>query len=135
VSLPLEDRLSLGWHRRFVGEVAPEVVLPDQKRGRRGVPPVLRRAASRRRQRRAPAPGRWPWADLWAERPLLKAWLVDEVLRHPVLDAGLGPEWTTRLRDGLAADDGALTEPALLAAAPAVLAAQLSAAAGPAPPR
>ena len=130
VSLPLEDRLTLGWHRRFVAEVAPDVVLPDQKHGRRGVPPVLRRAASRARRRRAPAPGRWPWADLWTERPLLKAWLVDEVLRHPVLDEGLGPEWATALREGLAADDGALTEPALLAAAPAVLATRLSAADG-----
>jgi hypothetical protein len=130
VSLPLDDRLTLAWHRRFVAEVAPDVVLPGQKAGRRGVPAVLRRAASRSRRRRAPAPGRWPFADLWTQRPQLKAWLVDEVLRHPVLDEGLGPEWTTRLREGLAADDGALTEPALLAAAPAALALRLEAAAG-----
>lgn len=135
VSLPLDDRLTLAWHRRFVAEVAPDVVLPDQKAGRRGVPPVLRRVASRVRRRRAPAPGRWPFADLWADRPQLKAWLLDEVLRHPVLEEGLGPEWTARLRDGLAVDDGALTEPALLAAAPAALAIRLSAAAAPGPPR
>ena len=116
-ALPLEDRLAVGFHRRLVAEVAPDVVLPPMQTQRRGVPAPLRRARAALREdggRKAAPP--WAWAQTWHARPALRAWIADDLLADPLLAEWLGPSWAAALRAGFAADDARHAERALLIA-------------------
>lgn len=85
-SLPLEDKLTDGFHRRFVAKRRPELALPEPARQRAGVPPVVRRAAQRLR-RRTPEPQRHELPSVIAE------WIADDVLQRPELTGTMGRTW------------------------------------------
>jgi len=117
-ALALDDRLAVGFHRRLVAEVAPDVALPPMQTQRRGVPAPLRRARATLRATGAGADAGtpWPWAEAWHARPALRAWVADDLLADPRLPEWLGPDWAAALRAGFATDDARHTERALLVA-------------------
>lgn len=130
-ALGLDDRLAVGFHRRFVAEVAPGVALAPMRTQRRGVPAPARRVAAALRTRARDAPGAgaavsragassgfepWPWAGRWHARPALRAWVADDLLSDPCLPEWLGVEWAAALRAGFIADDARHAERALLVA-------------------
>lgn len=129
-ALPLDDRLAVGFHRRLVAEVAPDVALPPMQVQRRGVPAPVRRLASAARAghgpratvaalagRPAPAPfSPWPWAYVWHARPALRTWVADDLLADPCLTGWLGAPWAGALRTGFQQDDARHAERALLVA-------------------
>ena len=125
-ALPLDDRLAVGFHRRLVAEVAPEIVLAPMQTQRPGVPAPVRRVAAAARQRRGAGGARspsarstvapWPWAGLWHARPALRAWVADDLLADPRVPEWLGLEWARALRAGFVADDALHAERALLVA-------------------
>jgi hypothetical protein len=67
-ALPLADKLTDGFHRRFVAERFPELTPHPPELPRRGVPRLARRAAHRVRTRRRPAAPE----DLWISGTLLQ---------------------------------------------------------------
>jgi len=89
-SLPLAERLSDGFHRRFLAERVPSLAPPP--------PPSPGRlrvslATLRRRLRprvRPPTPIRTLAAQLWAERPECRTWVTDDVLRRPLFLETMG---------------------------------------------
>jgi hypothetical protein len=96
-SLPLADRLTDGFHRRFVAERAPELSLGTPPR--RPVAPsmvqrVRRKLGIRRPPRRGPL-----MKSAWDERPVTQAWIADEVLRSPLVTELFGLPWAERVRD------------------------------------
>jgi hypothetical protein len=131
VSLPLEARRSDQFHRTFLATRRPDL-LPARPAPPRSSP--LRRAASRARAVFQPAaaapadggppplPGKWEWDD----RPSLRAWVLDDVLRSPLLAEGLGEGWLEAMRARFAARDGWAEEVAQWAAGPVALAAALA---------
>jgi len=111
ISMPLQQRLDAALHRRLVERVAPSLAQPSSLR-RRGVPILARRLASETRRRRARArPPAFLFAAEWRRRPQTRRWLLDEVLRDPLLEEALGPRWVSSTREGFVAD----TEPATFA--------------------
>jgi hypothetical protein len=128
-SLPLGERVTSGFHRRFlerVPELAPPPTVPPP------AAPRLRRAAAAlpgarpamgamRRLRRPARSGRWPCAAEWAERPQMRGWLEEEVLDSPLIRDALGEGWLERTREAFARDEARATEQVLLAAAPVAL--------------
>lgn len=114
-SLPLAERLSDGFHRRFINSRAPELApaLP--------VPP--RRSSARRAMRRLRRPpSRDPLvASLWAERPEARAWVTDYVLEHPLIRDALGDDWVRGTRRGFVGGEPRAAQQALLAAGPVSL--------------
>jgi hypothetical protein len=123
IALPLEDRLTDGFHRAFLAEHAPELVPPPPPGQRRGVPRALRRLARRLRSHRPPArPAPWAMAAEWSTRPATRDWIADELLRAPVLAEGLGQPLVDEVRRGFLAGEARATESALVLAAPAALA-------------
>lgn len=126
VSLPLEDRLTDGFHRRYLGERAPALVPPPPPRQRAGVPPVLRRAIARvRRDRRAPEPGT---STLLGAYPQTHEYLAG-VARHGLVRDGLGEDWAGDLHAGVRACDARAIDAALTLAGPVTLADALAPAA------
>jgi hypothetical protein len=133
-SLPIEERLTSGFHRRFLTRV-PEIAAPTQP------PPDLRRSHARRargvvagvpgarrlagivRGARRGRPPFDPWyaADGWPERPRLRTWLREEVLASPLLADALGDRWLDDLGERFDRDESLATETALLVAAPVAL--------------
>lgn len=107
VALPREARVSGRWHRAVVD---PRIPLPEMVVQRKRVPPLARRVASRLRAmrvRREP----WPWAEfMFAERPNLRRWLVDEAIT--AVEERLGRDQARRYRaaleEGLADGESAL---------------------------
>lgn len=101
-SLPLEDRVSDGFHRYALAQLGyPQLAPPPSGGQRRGIPRPVRRAsawARRRRHDRQPAP--WIFADRLGAYPEYRAWLVDEVLRSTTLASALGPDWISWLARG-----------------------------------
>jgi hypothetical protein len=104
ISLPLEERLTLGFHRRFVGDRRPDLAPPPPPAQRAGVPPVLRRAASAVRRRRATVER----TEASADAPTAPAWRVDALVaavRSPLLAAALGERFAADLEPAVVARD------------------------------
>jgi hypothetical protein len=127
VSLPLEERLVSGFHRRFVTARIPSLapaVPPPPRQARRltTLLPGARRLASVVRRTRA-ASHREPWfaRDSWPSRPRLHQWIIYEALDSPLLSDGMGERWLARTRAGFLAGNAVETRWALLAAAPVAL--------------
>jgi hypothetical protein len=117
-SLPLSERITDGFHRRFLEHRRPELIPPEPARQRRGMPRVARRLAARLRSRRSQgAFERWDIAPTWDERPLTRAWLADEALLHPLVVEPMGQRWAESTRSAFLADDRAATDMALRAGA------------------
>ena len=125
VSLPLEARISDGWHRRFIARGAGDLVPPAPPLPRAGVPRPLRRLAARLRARGSPPGGRHPYAEAFAARPELSRWVAEEALATPALAGAMGEEWTADVRGGFEAGLAQETEHALAAAGLATLEAAL----------
>jgi hypothetical protein len=124
VSLPLEDRIADGFHRRFVAARAPALALPEPARQRPGVPVPVRRAMSALRHRRGmeeSVRGPWFWRDVWRERPLNRAFIADEALSREIIRSAMGPAWVDRLRAGFLAGEDHATHAASLVTGVAAL--------------
>ena len=120
VSLPLVERLTDGFHRRYLSERMPELVPPKPRRQRAAVPSWVRRAVAQRRGTRRPAePGASP---LPRTHPQTHAHLVETVARHPLVVDQLGAAWGETLQRALRAGDGRAVDDALLLAGPVALA-------------
>lgn len=119
--LPLETRVGDGFHRRFVAERMPALAPPDSPLPAR--PSSLRRAAGRAaravRGPRTPAAPASMWE--WEERPLMREWAADEVLRSPLLSAALGDGWLAATRQRFLAGERAAQEAVQWAAGPVAL--------------
>jgi hypothetical protein len=115
-SLPLDERLNDGFHRRFIARHAPAVAPAPGPSQRRGLPPLARRlaAAMRRHQPRDAQPPRVAVPEELGE------WLA-QILASPIIVEPLGPAWAERVRQAMAAGDKAALETALIAAAPVTL--------------
>jgi hypothetical protein len=143
-SLPLEDRLSDGFHRRFLEKRAPEL-LPvggaehsgAAHAGPAGVATAARAAATRvapaggglrRLASRVPGATRLHPAapsflgERWETRPAFRDWIADGVLLSPLLVEPLGERWAHRTRERFLAGDGEAEVTALAAAGPVALA-------------
>jgi hypothetical protein len=126
-SLPLADRLSDGFHRRFVASRRPDLALPEpppvaplpRPRGR------LAKLASRLREP-APAPRDEFLVELWAQRPAARARIVDEVLGSPLIADAMGQAWCESVREGFLRGDGRAAAHALTASGPVGLAEALA---------
>lgn len=127
-SLAPGDKLTDGFHRRFVAARRADLALP-------AVPPPprparrVRRALGRVRRRLRPAPPAAPSANplltgLWAERPQTRAWVL-EALGHGLLRDTLGDVWVARTREGFARGHDRTHEQACLACGPVMLHAAL----------
>jgi hypothetical protein len=106
VSLPLADRLGDRFRQRFVAARAPELAptpkeLPARP-ARLAIPFHRLNLARHRRRRRAPSINvADPWVrDRWRARPEASAWVVDEVLEHPLIAGTMGREWADGVRAG-----------------------------------
>jgi hypothetical protein len=128
-SLPLADRVTDGFHRRFLsGTPAPQPPIPapaaPRPRLRRALgrlPGAQRAAAARRAHRRPPTGGRWYPADEWPSRPLLRSWIAEEALGSTLIAAALGSRWAEETRAGFLKEELTATENAMLAASPYAL--------------
>lgn len=130
ISLPLPDRISDGFHRRFVAKHAPELALDAPPAQRRGIPAVLRRLnAGFRQQRGLGQTARSPWflKEIWSDRPLNRAYIADGVLSSELLRASMGPGWVEGVRTGFLANEAHATEIAFLATGISALDAALEA--------
>jgi hypothetical protein len=127
ISLPVTDRASDAFHRRFLGRCAPALEpapAPPPRRG--GLPPFVRRLRARLpgiRRGRPATPS--VLAERWQERPGFRAWVADEVLASPLIVEPLGRRWATRTRERFLAGDAHAEEMALWAGGPVALAAAL----------
>lgn len=130
-SLPLVDRVTSGFHRRFLQERLPElapagVALPRSpaaaRWARRRVAPALRPPLEAVLRRRPPGRGRWPDASLWAGREEVRRRLADEVLRSELVREALGEGWARHTRERFLADEWRATSKTLQAAGAAALA-------------
>ena len=118
ISMPLEDRITDGFHRAFLGRHAPALAIAPPRTQRRAVPRPARRVISSLRRRRGlprSAHGRWFLADVWNERPLTRAYIAEETLSDETFSAIMGKRWLARLRDGFVAGEQHATDLALLA--------------------
>lgn len=129
-SLPLAERVSSGFHRRFLSARAPELALPPRpvvrtaaplRWARSAIAPGLRPAFDAVRRARAPGRGTWPDATLWSGRDELRSWLEDEVLGSPLLREALGERWADHTLEQFRRDEWRATTKTLLAASPVTL--------------
>jgi hypothetical protein len=137
-SMPLADRVTDGFHRRFltrVPELVPPPPAPAPQRSRLRAAaslPGARRGMHALRRMRRPAHGApWPAAGEWADRPHMRAWLEEEVLGSPLLAQALGRGWLARTGRAFSRDEARATELVLLAAAPVALESALEGLADP----
>lgn len=118
-SLPLAERLTDGFHRRFVARYAPEVAVPPPpRRQRRGIPRPARRLMTRVRGLRWERPVEGPAAIEDTDRT---TWLVEEVLAAPLVHAGLGRRWADATRAGLIVGDREHLQAAIRVSGPVAL--------------
>lgn len=127
VALPLEERLSAGFHRWYLAARAPELrdlPLPPARAQRGGVPPAARRAAASVRgfKRR---PRVYRDHDVALHRPRTLAYLQHEVARSPLLRDALGERFSAELLADLERQDPAAIGTGLALAAPVSLAQSL----------
>jgi hypothetical protein len=118
ISLPLRERISDGFHRRFVAKRAPGIALDAAPTQRRGVPAVLRRLSADVRHRRGLDPAaRSPWFlnEIWSDRPLNRGYIADGVLSSELLRSSMGSRWADGVRTGFLAGEAHATEIAFLA--------------------
>lgn len=128
VSMPLQDRVSDGLHRRLLAaqdrlkRPTPDLRPPRGARALIAGVPGVRFAANRARRLRRPSTGgEWFARDRWPEQPRLLTWLLDEVLgAGPVVDV-MGRRWADRVRLGTRRGLRTPTEAALQAAGAAAL--------------
>jgi hypothetical protein len=112
--LPLQERLSDGFHRGFLRRHAPELVPAEPAPPRRGLRDRL--------------PGRFrarpssPLGERWTERPAFRDWIADGVLGSPLIADPLGEPWAARTRERFLAGDGNAEAMALAAGGPVALA-------------
>ena len=135
--LPLSERLSNGFNRRFMRARNPDLVpaAPAEvataspsalQRGARALGPIrARRAIAERRAERRPGEP-WLLADRWPEQPSLHEWIVEDALASRLIGDVMGSRWTSTVRDGFLAGEERPTTLALRAAAPVALARALS---------
>jgi hypothetical protein len=105
-SLPLEDRLTDGWPRRFVAARAPELApAPPAAPPRGALARQLALDRLRELRRRTglrplggPQPVPWFARPPWRERPQLLRWLRDDVLRSRLVADALGERWARETR-------------------------------------
>jgi hypothetical protein len=124
ISLPLADRISDGFHRRFLAKHAPELALDRPRGQRRRVPIVARRLKSLVRQRRGlerASASPWFLKDVWQDRPLNRAFIADEALSCELLREAMGTAWVERVRTGFLAGEHQATQTASLATGVAAL--------------
>lgn len=135
-SLPLAERVSSGFHLRFLRARLPRLAPPVQPAVRSPVPlrwaraalgPALRPAAALVLRARAPGRGRWPDAALWPARDPLRSWLCEEVLSSPLLRQAMGDGWADHAREQFLRHEWRATDKTLLAASPIALQAALRA--------
>lgn len=137
-SLPLEDRRSDGFARRFIAARVPELVpQPPPAPRRRPLPPLLRREAvlAARRARRAlglPPLGRrdaepWYRRPPWSDRREFVDWLIDGVLASRLLEEAMGGGWLRETRRNFLRGEPHAAYLASWAAGPVALAEELAA--------
>jgi hypothetical protein len=112
-SLPVEERASSGFHRRFIEERAPELLPQVGTRDSGGGRRPLARIA--RRLRRGSLDGEW------TARPEYRDWIADAVLGSPLAIEGLGERWCARTRSRFYAGDAFAMERALWLGGPVAL--------------
>ena len=126
-SLPLEERVADGFHRRFLARLAPELAPAAPGAGQRAlVPAFARRAAAAARRRRGMPAARGALAGEWASRPGFRTWVADEVLAWAPYRELLGAGWCERTREEFLAGSARGERLALLAAGPVALAGALA---------
>jgi hypothetical protein len=119
------DRLNSAFHQRFLARRGEAYHSPARRRLRSYVPAPARRAW---RRLRPPGPGsntREPvdplLLALWRERPRLRSWVADDVLRRSELVHAMGEHWTNTVRQDFLEGRRRATEQAQLAAGPFTL--------------
>lgn len=118
ISMSLEQRLHAALHQRLIERATPSLTGAPEAMQRRGVPLLARRLASEARRRRARLrPPGFDAAAEWRSRPGTREWLLDGVLRDPLLADALGAGWASATRAGFAADAEPATVATLQAAA------------------
>lgn len=132
-SLPLQDRVSNGFNRRFLQRHAPADLAPASPsapssrrlalmRARRAAASFTRPARSAiLRGRGSGAPPRWAAASRWEEIPQVRRWLMDDVLESSLLADTMGERWVRRAREGFVRDEAIATDATLASAAPLLL--------------
>jgi hypothetical protein len=121
VSLPLGERVTDGFHRRYLAERAPDLVPPVPQRQRRFVPAAARRAAAAWRARRAqagPAASASPFATAY---PQTFTYLHEEVCAHPLVAEALGADHAARLAERVRRAEAGAVQAALTLAGPVLL--------------
>jgi hypothetical protein len=116
IAMSERDRVSDGFHRFALRELAGEEV-PTGRTQRRGVPAPVRRVAARVRRQGRDAPPRHPYADEIDARPLYREWLDEAITRTE-----LNQRWIDALREGVATGHERRVAQAMLATAPVALA-------------
>lgn len=127
-SLPLADRLSDGFHRRFVADRHPEIALPVPSSEPAGLS-APRRAIRRVRRRLGPRPQISSSPILksaWDERPAAQSWVADGVLGSPLIRETLGDTWADRVRAAFLAGNQRGVAQAAVACGPVALAEAIS---------
>jgi hypothetical protein len=100
LSLPLEDRISDGFHRQFLARHAPSLLVPPPPAQRRALPRSVRRLSAAMRHRRGleDVPADPSIADMLRSRPRTRAHIADDVLERDVLASVMGRAWLRRTR-------------------------------------
>jgi hypothetical protein len=132
-SFTLSERLSDGFHRRFVEDRRPDLALPEPPAPEPLPAPPSRAARLAARLRRPepvpptpPPPGDALLLNLWQARPATRERIADRVLRSPLLGDALGEEWCEATREGFLAGRPAESARALQSAGPVALAEALA---------
>ena len=133
VSQSLAARLGSGFHHAFLDWQRPDLALA--RREPPSMPPALLRSYHRARDRRRKSgvpglpdePGDSFAANLWAERPDARDWVLEEAIPDPLAGGALGPAWTEWARTGFPRGARRAGEQARLAAGAVALARALAA--------
>jgi hypothetical protein len=122
-SLPLSERLASGFHRRFLADRGHDRPAPRSSLGWRLTPRPVRRALVKFRYTHVEAEDQVDefLAQSWRERPSLRNWVADDVLRRPELVRVMGESWANSVRAGFLEGRRHAVERAQLAAGPFTL--------------